>query len=70
MVAAARFFKLETTCRLVGGPKGLFFGGILGAALLGYLCDIRVWATADLHLSTGNAPDGLQCETLFICIRF
>ena len=70
MVAAARFIKHDTTCGLVGGPKGLFFGGISGAALLGYLCDIRVWATADLHLSTGNAPDGLQCETLFICVRF
>ena len=60
--------------RLLAGwwvdPWDHFNRGILGDALFGYLCDIRVWATADLHLSTGNAPDGLQCETLFICVRF
>ena len=70
MVAAARFIKGETTCRLVGGPMRSLLGGSWGNALFGYLCDIRVWATADLHLLTGNAPDGLQCETLFICVRF
>ena len=70
MVAAARFNKGETTCRLVGGPMGSFLGGSWGDALLGYLCDIRVWATADLHLLTGNAPDGLQCDILFIYVRF
>ena len=70
MVAAARFIKGETTCRLVGGPMGSFLGGSWGDALLGYLCDIRVWATADLHLPTGNATDGLQCGTLSICVNF
>ena len=44
---------------------GLFLGGSWGDALFGYLCDIRVWATADLHLLTGDATDELQRETLF-----